>query len=356
MFLYISSDGGPLTVISIVVFVLGILFQTSFNGQDYFYPAPNYDTAYWDGDALYSEQMWRYDRAVQQRQVAEQAAAEQATAERLARAQVGAADYFIPLAILQFFLSITVVLFPKFYVNRVLRPLLQLLGTALRYLWVMLNHVVQLFSRRRGGPRGNRRPRHDIDDLFDASGELYGEDARPATTSGAGADAAGTALENSWWGRMEQQAVLWWNRLQASANGRTRGSAVKGKRIELIAAKIHKMPTHVFYGEEEMKTWSVSELKEELRKRGHANGKWCEKQELLRALLATEEDENEHAYTHGGSSSALCSVCYCDYEAGDVLRTLPCRHCFHLECIDRWLFTAADYSRPVSCPLCNQAI
>ena len=39
--------------------------------------------------------------------------------------------------------------------------------------------------------------------------------------------------------------------------------------------------------------------------------------------------------------------------AGDVLRVLRCRHRFHLECVDRWLLSSTDYSRPPACPMCN---
>jgi hypothetical protein len=76
---------------------------------------------------------------------------------------------------------------------------------------------------------------------------------------------------------------------------------------------------------------------------------------------------------------------------GDVLRRLRCLHSFHLvssltprcfhlfsstvgsnarartaqqvldaallqECIDRWLLSSTDYSRPAACPICNQPL
>ena len=39
--------------------------------------------------------------------------------------------------------------------------------------------------------------------------------------------------------------------------------------------------------------------------------------------------------------------------AGDLLRALRCGHRFHCECVDRWLLSATDYSRPPACPMCN---
>lgn len=57
-----------------------------------------------------------------------------------------------------------------------------------------------------------------------------------------------------------------------------------------------------------------------------------------------------HAYraaSAGGREHAECAVCLSDYEDGDMLRTLPCAHAFHRDCIDRWLGTNP------ACPLCR---
>jgi len=45
-----------------------------------------------------------------------------------------------------------------------------------------------------------------------------------------------------------------------------------------------------------------------------------------------------------------CRVCLSEYEDGDVLRTLPCFHRYHAECIDRWLV------RDNKCPMCKHEI
>ena len=42
-----------------------------------------------------------------------------------------------------------------------------------------------------------------------------------------------------------------------------------------------------------------------------------------------------------------CSICLEKYEVGQKLRTLPCLHNFHAECVDNWL------GRKANCPVCK---
>ncbi|KAI8901687.1 hypothetical protein BC833DRAFT_576274 [Globomyces pollinis-pini] len=44
---------------------------------------------------------------------------------------------------------------------------------------------------------------------------------------------------------------------------------------------------------------------------------------------------------------ATCTICLCEYEEGDRLRQLGCKHHFHKECIDEWLHLNSK------CPLCK---
>jgi hypothetical protein len=55
------------------------------------------------------------------------------------------------------------------------------------------------------------------------------------------------------------------------------------------------------------------------------------------------------AYVPGMSEveEPTCSICLTDYEAGERLRVLPCRHVFHRECLDPWL------ARNANCPNCR---
>jgi len=43
-----------------------------------------------------------------------------------------------------------------------------------------------------------------------------------------------------------------------------------------------------------------------------------------------------------------CAICIEDFENGEQLRLLPCKHWYHVECIDPWLTTKSS-----SCPLCK---
>merc|ERR1711871_453862 len=45
-----------------------------------------------------------------------------------------------------------------------------------------------------------------------------------------------------------------------------------------------------------------------------------------------------------------CVICLDDFAIGDKIKTLPCKHYYHAECIDRWM------SGHKLCPLCNSDI
>ncbi|KAG0220965.1 hypothetical protein BGX31_010330 [Mortierella sp. GBA43] len=45
-----------------------------------------------------------------------------------------------------------------------------------------------------------------------------------------------------------------------------------------------------------------------------------------------------------------CLVCMSEYEEGENMRALKCKHGFHQECIDKWLTTGAN-----KCPICRAA-
>ncbi|TNV78045.1 hypothetical protein FGO68_gene13296 [Halteria grandinella] len=45
-----------------------------------------------------------------------------------------------------------------------------------------------------------------------------------------------------------------------------------------------------------------------------------------------------------------CAICYCDFENGDQLKKLPCKHEFHINCIKPWA------EQNDTCPLCRKDI
>ena len=49
----------------------------------------------------------------------------------------------------------------------------------------------------------------------------------------------------------------------------------------------------------------------------------------------------------GREQQQQCSVCLAEFEDGEAVRTLPCFHSYHAECIDRWLGTHR------TCPICK---
>jgi len=73
------------------------------------------------------------------------------------------------------------------------------------------------------------------------------------------------------------------------------------------------------------------------------------REEMIEALV---KDPNDTA----GSSGDSCGICISDYEDEDVLRILNCGHKFHVECVDQWAMEAIAFSKPVSCPFCNEEL
>jgi len=47
---------------------------------------------------------------------------------------------------------------------------------------------------------------------------------------------------------------------------------------------------------------------------------------------------------------ASCAICLCEYEVGENIRYLPCKHHFHQICVDQWLLSNK------LCPFCKQDI
>lgn len=54
---------------------------------------------------------------------------------------------------------------------------------------------------------------------------------------------------------------------------------------------------------------------------------------------------------HSEASAAECCICLGVFEDGEKVKVLPrCYHCYHPECVDRWL------SAQPSCPMCRNSL
>ncbi|CAK7325892.1 unnamed protein product [Dovyalis caffra] len=71
----------------------------------------------------------------------------------------------------------------------------------------------------------------------------------------------------------------------------------------------------------------------------------------IKALPITLHKSNLGTSNNGTVVESECCICLGVFEDGDKLKVLPqCQHCFHCECVDKWLVTQS------SCPLCRTSL
>uniref|UniRef100_A0A453PU69 RING-type domain-containing protein n=1 Tax=Aegilops tauschii subsp. strangulata TaxID=200361 RepID=A0A453PU69_AEGTS len=80
------------------------------------------------------------------------------------------------------------------------------------------------------------------------------------------------------------------------------------------------------------------------KKRRHGSGNEAEGQEGGIVAAGTDKERSLSA------EDAVCCICLAKYAHNEELRELPCTHCFHKECVDKWLKINA------LCPLCKAEI
>jgi hypothetical protein len=59
---------------------------------------------------------------------------------------------------------------------------------------------------------------------------------------------------------------------------------------------------------------------------------------------------------HGSHSAGCCPCCLVSYMADTPGYVLPCSHCFHRSCIDRWIAVCAAKRLRPTCPLCRESV
>lgn len=66
--------------------------------------------------------------------------------------------------------------------------------------------------------------------------------------------------------------------------------------------------------------------------------------------VSNQQMQSLPVHTLTSKKEEECSVCQSEYEEGEKLRTLPCFHVYHKDCIDQWL------KQKNSCPVCFKPI
>jgi hypothetical protein len=89
---------------------------------------------------------------------------------------------------------------------------------------------------------------------------------------------------------------------------------------------------------------SLPTYKFKTKKRRHGSGNDAEGQDGVIVAAGTDKERSLSA------EDAVCCICLAKYAHNDELRELPCAHCFHKDCVDKWLKINA------LCPLCKSEI
>jgi Ring finger domain len=73
-------------------------------------------------------------------------------------------------------------------------------------------------------------------------------------------------------------------------------------------------------------------------------------------LIVPLAEKSPNEETVDSQNEDVCVICLDHFVDGDRLRVLPCHHCFHVRCIDRWLSGSHSYLECYTsgCPTCKK--
>ncbi|KAI3520001.1 hypothetical protein L1887_09222 [Cichorium endivia] len=80
----------------------------------------------------------------------------------------------------------------------------------------------------------------------------------------------------------------------------------------------------------------------------HTDNDYSLENSVVLLIPAHKHQKGSRVGAKDGDDDAICSICLCEFEENEELRTLPeCLHSFHVPCIDMWLYSH------LTCPVCR---
>lgn len=142
---------------------------------------------------------------------------------------------------------------------------------------------------------------------------------------------------------------------QAGPRAPLRSRSSRPRRVTSLRSKeaveraVRALPIETYHSRDELESMTIAELKVGLVGRvshdcrvfymtahvctvhhHHRQAKAAEQSVDVRGVVE-KADLVAKIEEEGGTSAASCSICCEDYESGDPMRVLPCRHRFHVE-------------------------
>uniref|UniRef100_A0A453PSZ7 RING-type domain-containing protein n=1 Tax=Aegilops tauschii subsp. strangulata TaxID=200361 RepID=A0A453PSZ7_AEGTS len=117
-----------------------------------------------------------------------------------------------------------------------------------------------------------------------------------------------------------------------------------GRSSAVDAPNLYREDTNNTRGATSESINTLPTYKFKTKKRRHGSGNEAEGQEGGIVAAGTDKERSLSA------EDAVCCICLAKYAHNEELRELPCTHCFHKECVDKWLKINA------LCPLCKAEI